>query len=97
VGALIALGFLLARSSSLAGIIPPQPKTLILKWNYSPMSTDIVFKVYSSTNLSSPCWKWPVYTNLTTTSCVIQISPGARFFAVTASNMTTQTESAFAQ
>src|SRR5262245_5962019 len=97
VGALIVLGFLLTRSTSLAGFVPPQSKTLILKWNYSQMSTDIVFKVYSTTNLASPVWKWPVYTNIATTSCVVQMLPGNHYFAVTASNTTLHTESTFSQ
>jgi hypothetical protein len=80
---------------AVASNLPPQPRTITLTWNYPQMSPDIVFKIYSSTNLGTPVSKWPVYTNLTSTSCVIPVLPGNRFFAVTASNMATRTESAF--
>jgi hypothetical protein len=84
-------------SARLAVVLPPQPKTVTLKWNYPQLTPDIVFKVYSSTNLAMPLSKWPIYTNLTTTSCVVQVFPGNRFFTVSASNTTTRTESRFSR
>jgi hypothetical protein len=93
VGILIVMGFLTARTTSLAATLPPQPKTVTLVWNYPQASPDIVFRIYSTTNLAMPLSKWPVYTNLTTTSCVVQVSPGSRFFTVSASNTVTGSES----
>jgi hypothetical protein len=88
---------LVFHSASMAAVIPPPPKTLTLRWNYPQISPDIVFNVYSSPNLSVPVKKWPVYTNVTTTSCVVRVAPGSQFFTVTASNKVSRLESAYSR
>ena len=87
----------LAPSASLATAPPPPSTNLTLSWNYPQTSPDIVFTVYSSTNLATPLGKWPVYTNVATTSCVVRIAPGNHFFTVKASNVIARTESTFAR
>ena len=61
-----------------------------LVWDYpvSEMTTNLTFKVYSSTNIIIPLTNWVVLTNIvgTTNSVKVQITPGACFFYVTASN-----------
>src|SRR6476646_3020510 len=93
-GVLMVPIFLVMHWVSFAAVIPP-PKTLLLKWDYTQVSPDIVFNVYSTTNLGVPIKKWTRYTNVTTTSCVVQVQPGNRFFAVTASNTVSRLESAY--
>lgn len=59
-----------------------------LDWDYPPneITTDIVFRVYSSTNITIPITNWMVLTNVTTNEAHLTISPGRTFFYVTASN-----------
>jgi hypothetical protein len=95
VGLVIVLFFQMARSMTMAALPPSQPKNFVLKWNYSQVSTNIIYNVYSSTNLALPMGKWPLYTNVTGKSWVTPIYPGNRFFAVKASNTVLRTQSPF--
>ena len=77
-----------------AAILPPPPtKTALLIWDYPTLTPEIVFNVYQTTNLADPSSNWKVLTNVTATSCVIQMSGDTQFYAVTASNVVTHLES----
>lgn len=85
---LIALPLLLY-----AAIQIPQNITLI--WSQeNPATTDITYKVYSSTNLSIPIAQWTLIklvpgTNYQTT---ISVTPGRAWYSVTASNFWGETD-----
>ena len=89
----VCLGaLLLICGTILAGTVNP-PNVLFL-WNYSGPTSNTVFRVYGTTNLSQPSTNWPLVvawstwgTNSTgqlTNS--IFVTPAAYFFAMTASN-----------
>lgn len=75
------------------GVLPGQLRNSVtLAWDgYPPgeLSTNLTFKVYSSTNPAVPLTNWQVFTNVvgTNTSVVIVMQPEQRFFFVTASNL----------
>jgi hypothetical protein len=45
--------------------------------------------------LSDPRSNWKIVTNVTATSCVVEVSGNTQFYAVTASNVVTHLESRF--
>jgi hypothetical protein len=94
-GSVVLIGLL----TSLAVFVPPPPpgKTVTLIWDYPEISTNIVFNVYETTNLSLPMTRWKIVTNVRMLSCVLPVRNGAHFFAVTASNIATGLESDFAR
>ena len=61
-----------------------------LSWSYptNEFDTNLVFRVYSSTNATDFLTNWSVLTNVvgTNLSATVTIAPGARFFFMTASN-----------
>ena len=81
---LIACGAL----ALLAG--PPSGK-VTLAWDYptNELTTNLVFKLYHSTNIVAPLGTWTVLTNVvgTNLSVSVVVTPGVNFFAMTASNL----------
>lgn len=61
-----------------------------LHWSYptNELSTNLLFKIYSTTNISAPISTWPLYLTVvgTNTQAVFPINAEQRFFSVTASN-----------
>lgn len=61
-----------------------------LTWTYPTnlLSTNLIFKVYSSTNVSVPVTNWPLTATVigTNTNVVLPINAQQRFFVLTASN-----------
>lgn len=94
---LIGLTVSLASFGVSAAILPPPPttKTALLIWDYPTITPEIVFNVYQTTNLSDPRSNWKMVTNVTATSCVVEMSGNTQFYAVTASNVVTHLESRF--
>lgn len=82
------LPFLL--SFAALAVVPLPPRSLSLAWDYpaSAQSTDLVFKLYHSSDLSVPQTNWLVLTNVAGTNLAVTLSviPGAHFFYLTASN-----------
>lgn len=84
---LVAVGLAL-HAAVVPGVFPTQ---VTLKWDQYPtnqISPDLVFKIYSHTNIAVPFTNWPVVktvagTNLSTT---FPMQPAARYFVLTASN-----------
>jgi hypothetical protein len=70
--------------------LPTGPMPVKLGWNYptNQLSPDLVFKLYTSTNLTTPLtnWTWIGTTAGANTSMLAVIQPGAQFFVLTASN-----------
>ncbi len=89
---------LLAIIASLAGFAamkPPGPSgSVLLTWTKHPEDdTNIVFRVYGSSSITTPLSNWAVMvavpaTNTTATnySATVSVQPGAFYFTVTASN-----------
>ncbi len=100
VGLLIFLAGVLMRSSAHAVILPPPPpvpNSVTLTWDYPDVEPGtIVFNVYASTNPASPVSEWQIVTNVAERSCVIPVEYESCFFAVSASNVVSGTESSFA-
>ena len=80
------LGRILAANS-----IPTGPTSITLAWNYpaNQLSTGLVFRVYSSLDITTPLQNWTVLTNVVGTNLFVTLSvqPGARYFSLTASNL----------
>lgn len=84
---------LLCAVAVLAGIIanpaePPSGK-VTLAWDYEVLDTNNTFRIYHTTNITTPKSNWVVIatvpgTNLTAT---VYVTPGVNFFAATVSNM----------
>jgi hypothetical protein len=61
--------------------------TALLLWDYPAEEVaGVTFKVYFSTNMSTPASNWGLVTNVTGTNVVVPISAGNGFWFVTASN-----------
>lgn len=64
--------------------------SVTLAWDYptNELSTNLLFKVYSHTNITVPLTNWTVLTNVVGTNLNVAIPMNAqqRFFYVTASN-----------
>ncbi len=70
---------------------PGQMRTnATLRWTYptNELSTNLLFKLYSTTNISSPVSTWPLFVTVmgTNTQVTIPIVTEQRFFTMTASN-----------
>jgi hypothetical protein len=92
-GCCLAILVSLAGTFVVHAVIVPPSKTVTLTWNYSQPSSNIVFNVYGTTNLSVPCSKWGLLTNSAATSCVVPAPDDVHFYTVTASNVVTGMES----
>lgn|SRR3990167_7444759 len=81
----IILGCLLAALAA----TPPSGR-VILAWDYptNELGTNLTFRLYGSSNITTPLTNWTVLTNVvgTNLSVTVQIQPGVYFFALTASN-----------
>lgn len=71
-------------------IVPPPKKTITIGWSY-PVNfetPDLVFKVYSSTNLNTPLDDWSLMTNVpgSCRSAILAADRPQEFFLMTASN-----------
>ncbi|HEY9510756.1 MAG TPA: hypothetical protein VIV82_12925, partial [Verrucomicrobiae bacterium] len=69
---------------------PPPTKTITIGWSY-PVNfetPDLVFKVYSSTNLNLPLNDWSLMTNIpgSCRSAILAADKPQEFFLMTASN-----------
>lgn len=84
--ALMALFVTTAWLPSHAVILPPPTKTITLMWDYPQLDPEIVFNVYSTTNIAAPVSQWSVVTNVKQLSCSLPLQDGNRFFTVSASN-----------
>jgi hypothetical protein len=64
---------------------------LTLRWDYpaNELSTNLTFKIYSTTNLSLPVTNWPVFVTVvgTNLSHPVPVEDFKRFFSMTASNL----------
>jgi hypothetical protein len=92
-GSLLVVLVSLAGRFAVSGVILPPSKTMKLMWNYSQQSSNIVFNIYHSADLSVPRRSWPFLTNVTATSCVVPAPGDIHFYTVTASNVVTGVES----
>jgi len=92
-GCLLAVLVSLAGRFAVHGVILPPSKTLKLVWNYPNQSSNIVFNVYHSTDVTVPRYSWTLLTNVTGMSCVVSATDAKHFFTVTASNVVSRTES----
>lgn len=75
--------------SILVGVsILAAPEDISLAWDYPESEkTNVVFRVYSSTNITIPLNQWTVITNVTGTNFVrLKVVPGVNYFTMTASN-----------
>lgn len=76
-------------SSILAcAVLMAAPEDISLSWDYPESErTNVVFRVYSSTNVTIPLSQWKVMTNVTATNFVrLKVVPGVNYFTMTASN-----------
>lgn len=66
-------------------------QSITLYWTYpqSELSTNLTFNIYSSTDVGVPVPSWPLFTNVSglSTNITVPLTPQARFFYVTASNL----------
>jgi len=69
--------------------------TLIADYDTNVVSSDMVFKLYTSSDVSVPVTNWTVLTNLvypgcmingTNVICTVGLTPGQHFYFMTASN-----------
>jgi hypothetical protein len=62
-----------------------------LAWDYPPdeLGTNLMFILYSTTNITTPFGLWTVLTNIpgTQTKTTVRVSPGKLFLTLTASNI----------
>lgn len=69
---------------------PISTNGVILMWDYPTnlLSTNLVFKLYSSTNATAPLSTWALVKTIpgTVTATSFPMQPEARFFVMTASN-----------
>lgn len=69
---------------------PPPNGHIHLVWTYdtNELSTNLIFCVYGTTNISIPVEQWPMVTNVvgTNLSVALDIIPGPNFFVMTTSN-----------
>ena len=76
---------LFAGASRAVGVAVPQLTTLKLDVPYPPekLSSDIIIRIYSTTNIVTPDWQ--ILTNLMNgrTSCLVQVYPAARYYSST--------------
>jgi len=89
---ILLLVFMAAMLPARAAVVVPGVlfTNVTLAWDYpsNELSTNLVFKLYSTTNVALPMTNWPlvktiVGTNLTTP---FPMQPGMRLFVMTASN-----------
>lgn len=83
--------FLMAAAALCLGAPPGVLRTNVpLEWDYptNELSTNLLFKIYSSTNLSSPVTNWSLYSTVvgTNTRAIVPLDAQQRFFVLTASN-----------
>lgn len=82
---------------SASAVVLPSP-TVTLMWDYpaEELGTNLIFKIYHSTDPTLPAMAWPELTNVigTNLSVSLPMESGAHFFTLTASN--SAGESAFA-
>jgi len=84
------LGLIAGAAVAIAASLPSGPTPITLAWDYpaADLSTGLVFRVYHTTTITTPVANWAVITNVagTNLSVTLTVTPGARFYVVTASN-----------
>ena len=69
--------------------------TLTADWDTNVTSADLVFKVYTSSDVASPLTNWTVLTNVSWPGCMtngtnivvnVPLTPGQHYYFMTASN-----------
>jgi hypothetical protein len=84
---ILILSFLLAATNIQGQVFNGRIK---LAWEYPPekMNPDLLFEIYSTTNIAVPTPLWQNITNVvgTNTSVELVIEPGQRYFVMVASN-----------
>lgn len=89
-----AVGLALALVMGVVAALGVSPKPVATKitlmWDYetNQVSPELVFKLYSSTNMTVPLTNWTVLAVVpgTNRSVTLPVEPGVRFYALTASN-----------
>ena len=89
---MLAAAAMLAAMFSLAVVLPPGTlrTSVTLAWNYptNQLSTNLTFKIYSSTNLTLPVTNWPLVQTVagTNLSVTMPIDGQQRWYVMTSSN-----------
>lgn len=95
----LALVLALAAAVFFAVRAASPPRSVTLSWDYptNELSTDIVFKVWTSTDVTVPVTNWTLITNVvgTNTSVTFSVQPGVHFYALTASSVFWKLDSVF--